>query len=269
MAIVLALLSLPCSGFARDYTFAVVPQYTVSEIYRNWQPLLTELEHASGHRFKLLVYSSFREFETDYQSGKPDFVYYNPYHELVGNRAQGYIPLVRDGERKLTGIIVVRKDSGIDSIAQLQGKEIVFPAPNAFAASLYMRTLLHEKEGLGFQVRYVHSHSNSYRHVYTRQALAAGGVLSTLMRQPETVRDELKVIYQTPDHPPHPIAAHPRVPRVLRKQLQELLLAMPDSKRGRRLLAAIQMAHPVQANYARDYAPLGRLGLERYYQPYD
>jgi phosphonate transport system substrate-binding protein len=269
MATLLVLVSLPCSGLAREYSLAVVPQYTVSEIYGNWQPLLTALERSTGQRFKLLVYSTFREFETDYQAGVPDFVYFNPYHEVVGNRLQGYIPLVRDGKHKLTGILVVRKDSGISSIQQLQGKEIAFPAPNAFAASLYMRTLLREREGLEFRARYVHSHSNSYRHVYTGQALAAGGVLSTLRRQPAAVRDELKVIYQTPDHPPHPIAVHPRVPPGLRKQVQEALLALPATEAGRRLLAAIQMPLPGKADFARDYAPLGSLGLERYYQPYD
>jgi phosphonate transport system substrate-binding protein len=267
--LLLALLSLPSLGYTREYSFAVVPQYTVSHIYGSWRPLLAELERITGHRFKLLVYPSFREFETDYLNGVPDFVYFNPYHQVEGNKAQGYLPLVRDGKRKLTGIIVVRKDSGINTIAQLGGRDIAFPAPNAFAASLYMRALLQEKEGLRFHSRYVHSHSNGYRHVYSGKAVAAGGVMSTLKRQPATVRDALKVIYKTPDYPPHPIAAHPRVSPQVRSTVTEALLAMPNNPQGRSLLSAIQMPQPIRADYSRDYAPLGYLGLERYYQPYD
>lgn len=267
LSLALLLLSIPAQ--ARDFTLAVVPQYTVSEIYKNWQPLLSELERATGDRFKLLVYPSFRQFETDYLAGVPDFVYFNPYHQLVGNRAQGYIPLVRDGKRKLTGIIVVRKDSGIDSITQLQGMDIAFPAPNAFAASLYMRTLLSEKEGLNFHAYYVQSHSNGYRHVYTGKALAAGGVISTLRRQPAAIRNELKVIYQTPAYPPHPIAAHPRVSPTVRSKLTAVLLELQGTAQGRQLLSAIQMAHPIRAEYRRDYTPLGLLGLDRYYRPYE
>lgn len=267
--LLLALMSLPFGVSAREYSFAIVPQYTVTKVYTSWKPVLAELQRSTGHNFKLLVYPSFREFETDYLNGVPDFVYFNPYHQVVGYKAQGYIPLVRDGERKLTGIIVVRKDSGIDSIAQLQGKEIAFPAPNAFAASLYMRALLQEKEGLKFNARYVLSHSNSYRHVYSGQAMAAGGVMSTLNTQPALIRDTLKVIYQTPDYPPHPIAAHPRVPVEDRKAVTDTLLAMRYSSNGLRQLAGIQMTYPMLADYQHDYAQLGRLGLERYYQPYE
>jgi len=267
--LLLALLWLSIPAQARDYTFAVVPQYTVSEIYKNWRPLISELDRATGNRYKLLVYPNFRQFEIDYMAGVPDFVYFNPYHQLVGNRTQGYIPLVRDGKRKLTGIIVVRKDSGIDSITQLQGKDIAFPAPNAFAASLYMRTQLREKEGLNFHAYYVHSHSNGYRHVYTGKALAAGGVLSTLRRQPAAVRNELKVIYQTRAYPPHPIAAHPRVSPAVRGDLTAVLLELQGTAHGRQLLSAIQMAHPIRAQYRRDYLPLGLLGLDRYYRPYE
>lgn len=260
---------LPYTTQAKEYTFAVVPQYTVNEIYASWQPLLTALEQATGERFKLLVYASFREFETDYQTGVPDFVYFNPYHQVVAWKAQGYIPLVRDGVRKLKGILVVRRDSGIDKLQQLQGKTIAFPAPNAFAASLTMRELLREKAGLNFQVDYVHSHSNSYRYAYTGLAAAATGVESTLRRQPQAIREQLKVIYETPAYSPHPIAAHPRVPKTLRKQVRDILLALNHSHTGRRLLARIQMQHPVRADYRRDYAPLGKMGLERYYHPYE
>jgi phosphonate transport system substrate-binding protein len=266
---VLALLTLPSMVFAQEYSFAVVPQYTVTHVYRSWRPVLAELERSTGHSFKLLVYPSFRAFETDYLNGVPDFVYFNPYHQVLGYKAQGYLPLVRDGKRKLTGIIVVRKDSGIDSIAQLEGKNIAFPAPNAFAASLYMRALLQEKEGLNFNARYVHSHSNSYRHVYSSKTAAAGGVMSTLIRQPTAVRDALKVIYRTPDYPPHPIAVHPRVPATVRAVVTKALRAMQHTTNGQRLLAGIQMSQPVRADYRRDYAPLGHLGLERYYQPYE
>lgn len=269
LVLVCVLLCLPGPVLAESYTFAVVPQYTVSKIYRTWKPLLSELERRTGHQFKLLVYPGFKEFERDFLEGVPDFIYFNPYHQVMGRQVQGYEPLLRDGKRKLKGIIVVRQDSDLKSVFDLNGRTIAFPAPNAFAASLYMRALLRETEGIDFEARYVDSHSNGYRHVYHGKAAAAGGVVRTLKSQPAKVQEALKVIYETPSHPPHPIAAHPRVSPAVREQVTEALLELRQGTTGLKLLAAIQMADPMRADYGRDYAPLGELGLQRYYRRYD
>ncbi|MBD3669595.1 MAG: phosphate/phosphite/phosphonate ABC transporter substrate-binding protein [Gammaproteobacteria bacterium] len=269
LLLALALGAFPAWAQAEVYSVAVVPQYTVSKIYRSWKPLLAQLEQETGHSFKLLVYPGFKEFEQDYLKGVPDFIYYNPYHQLTGHQQQGYVPLVRDGQRKLKGIIVVRKDSDLARISDLNGKLIAFPAPNAFAASLYMRALLREREGIDFEARYIDSHSNGYRHVLHGRADAAGGVMRSLDSQPANVRERLKIIYETPGNPPHPIAVHPRIDANVQAQVTEALIRLQDSTAGLKLLAAIQMSSPVKADHERDYAPLGNLGLQRYYKEYE
>lgn len=254
---------------AAEYSFAVVPQYTVSKIFSSWQPLLESLEKETGHSFRLRVFKSFKEFETVYQAGEVDFVYFNPYHQVIGHKSQGYIPIIRDGKRRLTGIIVVRKDRHYKQISELNNSTIAFPAPNAFAASLYMRALLAEKEKLTITPNYVHSHSNAYRHVVTGKAAAAGGVLRTLKKQPKEIRDELMVLYQTPPNSPHPIAVHPRVNKSVREAVMDAILLLKESKSGQELLQSIQIPSPVKANYKRDYQALESLGLEKYYTKYE
>jgi ABC-type nitrate/sulfonate/bicarbonate transport system substrate-binding protein len=59
-----------------------------------------------------------------------------------GRRWRGFLPLVRDGQSQLEGILVVRKDSPVRRIADLSGATVAFPASNAFAASLLPRALL-------------------------------------------------------------------------------------------------------------------------------
>jgi phosphonate transport system substrate-binding protein len=63
--------------------------------------------------------------------GELDLLYSN--HNLIGeNEAVGYTVFARPIEAAVKGQIVVLADSPVQSLAKLQGKEIVFPHPAAF-----------------------------------------------------------------------------------------------------------------------------------------
>lgn len=245
---------------AASYTVAVVPQFTALEIHRTWTPLLQALSAETGDEFKLLQFASIPEFERSFLAGQADFVFLNPYHMLMARKAQRYEPLVREKDKLLTGIMVVRKDNPATSLADLSGQTIAYPAPNAFGASLYLRSLLVQQR-LSTQAVYAKTHSNAYRQVMTGLAAAAGGIRSTLEREPEEVRQSLRVLFETPGVAPHPLAAHPRIDAATQAKVREawLALALRDTQA---LLRAVQMPNPTPADYQRDYAGLERLRLE-------
>lgn len=246
------------------YTVAVVPQFPPLVIKRTWMPLIEQVSHVSGVRLQLKFYRSIPEFEDDFLKGSPDFVYLNPYHVIGAVKLQRYIPLLRDGQQQLNGIIVVRKDSAIGSVADLHGGKIAFPSPNAFAASLYLRALLTQKEKIRVSPRYVTTHSNVYRHVLLGKAAAGGGVNKTLDKEPAELRDLLRVIYRTPEAASHPLCAHPRVDRSVRESVSAAIIKLAESREGRELLEGVELTRPVRADYKRDYRRLELLGLERF-----
>lgn len=112
------------------YTLAVPPLSPPVQMYNEWRPLIEQLSKETGTDIQLKVYNTISALESDVIKGVPDFAFTNPYHMVLAKRAQGYIPLVRD-KTPLVGILVVHKDSPINSIQDLNGKEIAFPAPNA------------------------------------------------------------------------------------------------------------------------------------------
>lgn len=248
---------------AETYELAVVPQFPAAEIQRDWQPLLARIRESSGVDLKLRHARSIPEFETQFMHGTPDFVFMNPYHAVMARQAQGYVPLIRDSAR-LTGILVVKKGGNVRSLADLAGKELAFPAPNAFGASLYMRALLQEQHKLTVTPRYVKTHSNVFRTVLLGELPAGGAVSSTLAQEAPAVRERLQVLYETPGVAPHPLAAHPRVPEAVRKALASAILHLGETADGKALLSSCQMPNPVTAEYVRDYQPLERLNLGRY-----
>lgn len=266
IAIILISFLTPSSPlFASDYVWAVVPQFTGVAVHRDWTPLLERLGEETGHTFSLRIYDTIPEFERSFLDGEPDFAYMNPYHAVVASRRQGYIPIVRNGARLLQGIVVVRADSPIKSVQDLDGKNIAFPSPNAFAASMLIRALLTEKEKIVFNAEYVGTHSNAYRFTLTGQTAATGAVKRTLGMELAAVRDALRIIYETEKSPSHPITAHPRVPDKTRMAVQETILKMVDTNEGSKILEAILLSPPIAADYTRDYQPLEALDLSKYW----
>lgn len=246
------------------YILGVVPQFTASEVHRTWTPIVEKLSKVTGRHFQIKVYPSIPKFEVAFLNGEIDLAFLNPYHAVMAKRAQGYIPLLRDDASPLTGILVVQRDSPIKSIKELNGKTLAFPAPNSFGASLYMRALLAEQEKISITPQYLKTHSNVYRHVIMGEAAAGGGVNNTLKREPPEVQAQLRVLFETPGVPSHPLVAHPRVPQGVRQAVTNAMLELGNDPAGQKLLAEIQIPKPVKADYARDYQPLEKLKLEKY-----
>ncbi len=254
------LLLVPMPGMAQDkggFTIAVVPQTQISDIYERWTPFLKKLSQEAGVEFKIMPYNSIRQFAEDLKKGTPDFAYMNPYHMVIAKDSQGYIPLVRD-KADLFGILVVNKGGSINSVKDLEGKAVVFPA-NAFAADQYMRALLVDKEKLNFKPEFVKSHGSVYRAVKLNTVAAGGGVPKMLAKEPEDIQNSLKVIFQTPSTASHPLAAHPRVPESVRKKVMQAILNLEKQPAGKELLKNVQLPAPILADYQKDYAPLKKL----------
>ena len=257
-------LALTNAAIAGHYTVGVVPQFSARTLLSIWSPILQELERRTGHTFELRGSPGIAEFEGQCMAGEFDFAYMNPYHFIRASSARGYLPLVRDTAKNLRGILVVRKDAPIDDVAQLHGRAIAFPSPNALGASLMMRALLAREFRLDFEPQYVESHDSVYLNVVIGRTEAGGGVGRTLAQQPPEVREQLRVLYTTPAVASHPFTAHPRVPEAVRRQVQDALIAMGESGPGREMLAKIPLGTAGAAT-DEDYAPLRAMGLEAFH----
>lgn len=241
----------------------VVPQMAASQLFVRWSPVLEKVGLAAGICFDLTIVQTIPDFERELLSGKPNFAFMNPYHEVMAYRAKGYLPLLADGKNQLDGIIVVRNKSKIENINDLRGAKLAFPAPNAFAASLLVRATL-AKQGINIEPIYVKSHNNVYRSVIAGDVSAGGAVNNTLQREPAEVQEQLRVLFKTSGYMPHPFSVNPKIPLKERNLVVQGFLDLAKTDEGRRLLDGIQMPEPIPVNYARDYQPLEGLGLEKF-----
>jgi phosphonate transport system substrate-binding protein len=254
-----------CLGDAsatKPYVVSVVPQLPASETYSHWAPVLEAVGLASKQCFTLNISKTIPDFEVELLAGTPDFSYMNPYHQVMAYRRQAYRPLVADAT-PLTGIVVVRRDSGIVKLDDLNGKQLAFPSPNAFAASLITRATLSQR-GIDIKPLYVKTHSNVYRSVLQADVVAGGGVNTTLLREPEGLQSQLKVLFESAGYRAHPFSAHPRVPVAVQESVRKAFIAYASTDAGKAAMNKAQMPQPVAVDYARDYLPLEHLKIEAF-----
>lgn len=249
--------------YAKVYIVSVVPQLTTTKIEETWSPFLKALSEKTGLEFQLRHYATIPQFENGLERGEPDIAFMNPYHAVMAYDWQKYVPMLHD-EKLLVGILVVKKTSPIRSVNDLNGEDIAFPAPNAYAASLYMRALLNQEVGINFRPIYVKTHSNVYRSVIFGNAAAGGGVNNTLLHENNEVKSSLRVIYTTKGTAPHPLCIHPRVTKKEGEIIKQAILDLSKEPQYTMLLNNIQIPNPIEADYMKEYAPLKKLNLNKY-----
>lgn len=249
---------------AQTYTFGIVPQFEARKLARIWEPIINEIEKRTGYDFEIVGSPRIPEFETSFMNGEFDFAYMNPYHALVAAQTQGYQPLIRDGGRELFGILVVRDDSEFQSVEDLDGQTIAFPAPNALGASLLIRSDLTSQHNVDFSPMYVSTHGSAYLNVILNQAAAAGGVMGTFRSQPIEISEQLRVLYKTTRVPPHPITAHPRVPEDVQRQVTQAFLDLWKTGYGRELLERVPIREVMETSLE-DYSELQEMGLDAFF----
>lgn len=258
-------LSLAAPVIAADnYIVGVVPQFATQIISSTWEPLLEKLAAKTGDTFELVIETDITQFEVAFERGDYDIAYMNPWHAVIAFETQGYIPIVKDGAKSLKGVLIVKADSAITDVSELDNTEIAFPSPNALSASLLMRTELATLHDLTITPLYVRTHPSVYLNVALGKSLAGGGVLRTLRAQPQSLQDQVKIIYETREVSPHPIVAHPSIIPEARLKIANALLDIAAESEGAALFAGIPMQQPTSA-YLEEYLALRDWRLREFY----
>ncbi|MGB1239557.1 MAG: phosphate/phosphite/phosphonate ABC transporter substrate-binding protein, partial [Pseudomonadales bacterium] len=223
----------------QNLTLGIVPQQSAKVLAQRWTPISQYLSEQTGFHISFKTAKDIPTFERRLLAGEYDLAYMNPYHYTVFSQRPGYLPLARERDKRIKGIVVVKRDSDITDISQLRAQTLAFPAPAAFAASVIPRAKMRD-DALDITPKYVSSHDSVYLGVAKGFFPAGGGVKRTFNNAPAAVRDQLRILWTTPGYTPHALAAHPRVDEAARAKVLAALLGMHNSERGRALLQSVK-----------------------------
>ena len=221
-------------------TFGIVPQQSASRLASIWVPICKYLSKHTGVTINFKTAPNIPEFEKRLEKGEYDISYMNPYHYVYFHKHIGYQAFAKAKNRSINGIIVAHKDSKIKTLADLSGKEIAFPSPAAFAASILPRAELSQKNII-FTPKYVSSHDSVYKNVSKKFAIAGGGIKRTFNSFTKSERDNLVIIWKTKSYTPHALAHHPSMQLKIISKIQNAFEEFANSQNGRYLLKPLKI----------------------------
>jgi phosphonate transport system substrate-binding protein len=240
-------------------TFGIVPQQAASALARAWTPILQYLGKRTGLDLQFKTAPNIPEFEQRVAAGEYDIAYMNPYHYTVFHQAPGYQAFAKEKDKRIQGIIVVRKDSPYQSLEELNDRMLAFPSPAAFAASVLPRAQM-AQEGIRFTPKYVSSHDSVYLSVSRDLYPGGGGIMRTFNNIDPKVRDQLRILWKTRQYTPHAFAAHPGLDQASVDALARAMIVMADDPAGQKLLKGIGFAG-IEAATDADWDDVRGLGI--------
>lgn len=251
------------SAFAappNEISVGVVPQQAATALAKAWIPLLAEISQRSGVRLSFKTAPDIPTFEERMKRGEYDLAYMNPYHYTVFSKEAGYRAFAREKNRKLIGIIVVRKDDPRTTIGELAGKTVAFPAPAAFAASILPRAEF-SRLNIPINEQFVNSHDSVYRGVAQGSFAAGGGIKRTLEAIEPAIASQLRILSTTPAYVPHAFAAHPRVAAENLDKIVAAMRSLDQDEAGRRALEPLSFKG-IEAGADKDWDEIRKLRID-------
>lgn len=189
------------------------------------------------------------------KDGKVDLFHDSVVPTMVLSRWSGSVPILRQwkyGEADYAGIIVVKKNSGIDTFADLKGKVIGFDEPHSTSASVLPRILLEEHKLRLVEIKspgvvkpdtvgYVYGEDgSSANRLITGRVDAAASIDREIERLKPEVRETLKIIGRTISVPRQIISVRKDLDSKVVRALKEVLINMDKDPEGQAALKSQQ-----------------------------
>ncbi len=216
--------------------FGVTPDKKPSELYVIFKPLIRYLATELHFDIEIKVGKSYIDIIEQYKTNKIDFGYLDPVSYVRAHRAAGVLPMVSIAgadEIKLHGVILVRADSMLKTVAQLRGKRFAFGDVNSAMSHYVPRYMLLmsdiKLENL-IAYQYVGSDDNIALNIINNNFDAGGVRADTALKY---LSSGLRVLAESPEISPPLFVMRNGLNRKLAARIKDLIKkADPEVLRG-------------------------------------
>jgi len=149
IAVLLAGCHLPSTIEAkRVVRFAVLPAYSLEVMAKRYAPLMDYLSRETAFRMEFVSSLSYGHYLGVMEDSRVDFGFQNPFVFQILRKTRGAYPVAQvvgpGGSLVERGVIVTKRDSGIEEIGQLKGKRIMATSKHALVGYLAQAQRLRE-----------------------------------------------------------------------------------------------------------------------------
>jgi len=232
-------------------TMGVFPRRNSVVTVKMFTPLSRYLSEQLGVTVKLETAKNFPAFWENVMSKRYDIVHYNQLHYILSQKSVGYKVFAKNeefGQSYIQSSIIVRKDSGFNTIADLKGKRVIFGGGKlAMVAFVGVKLLLMEnglKES-DYQTVIARNPPNSSLAVFFKKA-EAGGVGDIALTVPSVTKrvnaNEMKYLASGHGQAHIPWAYSPNVKDDMKEKIVAEFIKMSSVPEGKKVLKKAGMS---------------------------
>lgn len=218
------------------YLFNVLNHRSVSLTAQYWNPILVYVSRKSGVPLELRLNKTSKENTAIAETGLYHFVYTNHFFTPERDRL-GFRVIARPAGPGIRSQIVVTQESPIQSLRDLEGKEIAFPTPDGFTGYwLPMDQLL--RNNVNVKAVFTGNQEASFSQLRFNKVDAAGVNSTALEAYARRENFEYRVLWTSELYGDLCIMANPKVPADKVAAVRSALVKMSTDPEGLRILRA-------------------------------
>lgn len=230
----------------RDLKFGFTPVLSEAEMRAEFEPLMTYLSDAIGRKVTLYIAKNYGDLRTQMEAGAVDIGSFSPFAYVDATRG-GKVRIIAqsilEGSATYRGLIIARRDSGLRTVNDLEGKRFAFVDAKSASGYVYPRAMLVEKgvtpESYFKETLFAGGHDKVITAVLDRRVDAGAiydGALGVARAKGLPV-DELVTVSSTDPIPHDAIAARVGLDEALAKKIQAALVDLDKVPAGRAVIA--------------------------------
>ena len=164
---------IPVNTLAIELTVALLPRYSVEFMNKRTNLLAQYLSNQLEKEVKPVITTDFNDFTSRIQSGEITIGLEDPMvYVAVSNVHEAVATVIKNDMAKLRGVIIVRKDSSIEKLEDLEGKVVSIAGKGSAAGYLSQKITLAEiglSPGRDYKIETAveNKHENVILSVYT------------------------------------------------------------------------------------------------------
>ncbi len=231
--------------------FSLIPRTDLAKQLEEHRPLLQHLERALGRKVSVVQASSYSTVIEGLLAGTIDLASMGPAsYSIAKNRDPSITAFVswtmqpgtfvEDGARFYNSLLITRRDSGLDSVAKLQGRNLSLTDPASTSGAVIPRAEFSAQVGVPLQdyfgqVTFSGSHDRSVevlRKGYVDAAFVASEHLDEVIRQGRIKASEIQVLWKSRPIPHDPFVFRGKLCPDLQDKIRRAFLSeSPEIKK--------------------------------------
>jgi len=257
----------------RTLLIGIEPEHNIFDQVQQYKRLTEYLSERLGVEVRLTIMSRYGEVVKRFRSMHLDGAILSSYTAYLAISELGLKPIAtivdQDGKSESRGYIFVRKDSGIESVADMKGKRVVYVDPATTEGYLFAKKYFYQN-GIDdpdsfFSLQYFSgSHASAFYAVLDGRAdigVAKASVYDQLVKRDGSIRQELHILAESPPVPGVTLCLKDDLDPRLLGELQKAILDMDQNVQGHKVLKQMGASRFTRAS-PEDFAVVSQLEEE-------